>query len=52
MKNNTIIFLLSILLSFASFAQFISRQIINEYEKLPIFGITIYSDGLPMPFSD
>jgi hypothetical protein len=39
-------------LSFTSFAQVITGQIVNEFDKTPIFGITIYGNGMPMAFSD
>mgnify|MGYP006192058061 CR=1 FL=1 len=33
-------------------AQKITGQIINEFDNTPIFGVTIYSDGVPFAFSD
>lgn len=36
----------------ATLAQKITGQIINEYDKNPVFGVTVYSDGVPFAFSD
>jgi hypothetical protein len=33
-------------------AQKITGQVINEFDNTPIFGVTIYSDGVPFAFSD
>ena len=33
-------------------AQKITGQVINEFDKTPIFGVTIFSDGVPFAFSD
>ena len=47
-----IIFLVLLLDTMSSLAQNISGQLINEFDKTPIFGVTIYSDGVPFAFSD
>ena len=33
-------------------AQKITGKVINEFDNTPIFGVTIYSDGVPFAFSD
>jgi len=51
MKLNLTLFI-TLFLSFTSFAQVISGQVVNEFDNTPIFGITVYGNGMPMAFSD
>ena len=52
MKLKSLLYLLLIATSFQLPAQKISGQLINEFDKTPVFGVTVYSDGVPFAFSD
>ncbi len=52
MKLKSFIFFLFFALPVNLLAQKITGQVINEFDNTPIFGVTIYSDGVPFAFSD
>lgn len=52
MKLKSLLYLLLIATPFQLPAQKISGQLINEFDKTPVFGVTVYSDGVPFAFSD
>jgi hypothetical protein len=52
MKLKSLLYLLLIAPPFQLPAQKISGQLINEFDKTPVFGVTVYSDGVPFAFSD
>lgn len=52
MNLKSLLYLLLFTTPIFSVAQKITGQVINEYDKTPIFGVTIYSAGVPFAFSD
>lgn len=52
MNLKSLIYLLLFTTPIISLAQKITGQVINEFDKTPVFGVTIYSDGIPFAFSD
>ena len=52
MKLKYLIYLLLSVLPINLLAQKITGQVINEFDNTPVFGVTIYSDGVPFAFSD
>lgn len=52
MNLKSLIYLLLFTTPIFSVAQKITGQIINDFDKTPIFGVTIYSDGVPFAFTD
>lgn len=52
MKLKSFLYLLLIALPINLLAQKITGQLINEFDSTPIFGVTIYNDGVPFAFSD
>ena len=52
MKLKSFLYLLFFALPINLLAQKIIGQVINEFDSTPIFGVTIYSDGVPFAFSD
>jgi hypothetical protein len=52
MKLKSFLYLLLFALPINLLAQKITGQIINEFDNTPVFGVTIYSDGVPFAFSD
>ena len=52
MNLKSLIYLLLFTTPIISQAQKITGQVINEFDKTPVFGVTIYSDGVPFAFSD
>jgi hypothetical protein len=52
MELKSLLYLLLIATPFQLLAQKISGQLINEFDKTPVFGVTVYSNGVPFAFSD
>lgn len=52
MKLKSLLYFLLIATPFQLPAQKISGQLINEFDKTPVFGVTIYSGGVPFAYSD
>jgi hypothetical protein len=52
MNLKSLIYLLLFTTPIFSVAQKITGQVINDFDKTPIFGVTIFSDGVPFAFSD
>lgn len=52
MKYKILIYTILFTLPLNLIAQKITGQVINEFDNTPIFGVTIYSDGVPFAFSD
>ena len=52
MNLKSLIYLLFFTTPIISLAQKISGQVLSEFDKTPVFGVTVYSDGVPFAFSD
>jgi hypothetical protein len=52
MNLKSLIYLLFFTTPITLLAQKISGQVLSEFDKTPVFGVTVYSDGVPFAFSD